>query len=215
MARLTPEQEAAYALDYGVSRAGLKPQVQAEYDRVLAERRAGRPAGMLATAQPLPAEYRRPGIQSRRVLLRADLIRIWHGQRFINIGMSEIAGVGLLFSHVAGSRGDWHLFIWRDFGPPERTELSYHPWPGYDNPVANSDLPALAASRAAAACRDIYERVLAAQGSDGPLATRQLHKHQPPFWLTRFRQVTAYWSPDGEAGYCRQQPGAGEVDLPG
>jgi len=41
--RLTPEQEAAYALDYGLSRADLKPEVQAEYDRLLAERRAGRP----------------------------------------------------------------------------------------------------------------------------------------------------------------------------
>jgi hypothetical protein len=38
--RLTPEQEAAYALDYGVSRADLRPRVQAEYDRLLAERRA-------------------------------------------------------------------------------------------------------------------------------------------------------------------------------
>jgi hypothetical protein len=41
---LTPEQEAAYALGYGISRADLKPEVQAEYDRVLAERRAGSPA---------------------------------------------------------------------------------------------------------------------------------------------------------------------------
>lgn len=38
--RLTAKQEAAYALDYGMSRAGLKPEVQAEYDRLLAERRA-------------------------------------------------------------------------------------------------------------------------------------------------------------------------------
>jgi hypothetical protein len=40
MMRLTLEQEAAYALDYGVSRADLKPVVQAEYDRLLTERRA-------------------------------------------------------------------------------------------------------------------------------------------------------------------------------
>ncbi len=42
--RLTPEQEAAYALGYGLSRADLKPEVQAEYDRLLAERRARRTA---------------------------------------------------------------------------------------------------------------------------------------------------------------------------
>jgi hypothetical protein len=37
---LTPEQEATYALDYGVSRDGLKPEVQAEYDRQLEARRS-------------------------------------------------------------------------------------------------------------------------------------------------------------------------------
>ncbi len=42
--RLTPEQEAAYALDYRLSRADLKPEVQAEYDRLLAGRHAGLPA---------------------------------------------------------------------------------------------------------------------------------------------------------------------------
>jgi len=41
--RLTPKQEAAYSLDYAVSRADLKPEVQAEYDRLLAERRAAWP----------------------------------------------------------------------------------------------------------------------------------------------------------------------------
>jgi hypothetical protein len=35
---MTPAQEAGYALDYGVGRADLKPEVQAEYDRLLAER---------------------------------------------------------------------------------------------------------------------------------------------------------------------------------
>jgi hypothetical protein len=38
--RLTPDQEAAYALDFGVSRADLKPTVQAEYDLLLAGRTA-------------------------------------------------------------------------------------------------------------------------------------------------------------------------------
>jgi len=40
--RLTPEREAAYALGYGVSRTDLKPEVQAHYDRLLAERAAHR-----------------------------------------------------------------------------------------------------------------------------------------------------------------------------
>jgi hypothetical protein len=54
--RLTPEEEAAYALHHGVSRADLQPQVQAVYDRLLEERKAAaaRPwAGTLApSGQP-------------------------------------------------------------------------------------------------------------------------------------------------------------------
>jgi hypothetical protein len=53
--RLTPEQEAAYSLDYGVSRDDLKPEVQAEYDRLLAERRA-RPPAPSNPPQPISAE---------------------------------------------------------------------------------------------------------------------------------------------------------------
>lgn len=58
MARLTPEQEAAYALDYGLSRVELEPQVQAEYDRLLAERRAGRPGQPGPARSVVPARYR-------------------------------------------------------------------------------------------------------------------------------------------------------------
>lgn len=35
---MTPVQEASYALAYGVARSDLKPEVQAEYDRLAAER---------------------------------------------------------------------------------------------------------------------------------------------------------------------------------
>lgn len=38
--RMTPYEEAAYALHYGVRRADLKPDVQAVYDRLLEERKA-------------------------------------------------------------------------------------------------------------------------------------------------------------------------------
>jgi hypothetical protein len=37
--KMTPEQEASYALSYGVSRKGLKPEAQVEYDRQLELRR--------------------------------------------------------------------------------------------------------------------------------------------------------------------------------
>ena len=38
--KMTPEREAAYALDFGVAREDLKPEVQAEYDRQLEVRRS-------------------------------------------------------------------------------------------------------------------------------------------------------------------------------
>lgn len=38
--KMTPEREAAYALDFGVSRDDLKPDVQVEYDRQLEVRRS-------------------------------------------------------------------------------------------------------------------------------------------------------------------------------
>jgi hypothetical protein len=53
--RLTPEQEAAYSLDYGVSRDDLKPEVQAAYDRLLAERRA-RPSAPSSPSVSISAE---------------------------------------------------------------------------------------------------------------------------------------------------------------
>jgi Short C-terminal domain len=40
MAKMTPAQEAAYAIDWNLSRDGLKPEVQVEYDRQVAERRS-------------------------------------------------------------------------------------------------------------------------------------------------------------------------------
>ncbi len=40
--KMTPEQEAAYALDFNVSRGDLKPDAQREYDRQLEARRSQR-----------------------------------------------------------------------------------------------------------------------------------------------------------------------------
>jgi protein-S-isoprenylcysteine O-methyltransferase Ste14 len=38
MAKMTPEQEAAYALDFGVARSDLPPDAQLAYDRLVAQR---------------------------------------------------------------------------------------------------------------------------------------------------------------------------------
>ena len=49
MARMTPEQEAAYALDWNLDRADLSPEAQREYDRLLRLRRAAGTEGSPAT----------------------------------------------------------------------------------------------------------------------------------------------------------------------
>ena len=56
MARMTSEQEAAYALDYGVDRGVLSPAAQAEYDR-LAREHAGPNSHTATLTQP----QREPG----------------------------------------------------------------------------------------------------------------------------------------------------------
>lgn len=42
MAKMTPEQEAAYALDFGVARSGLQPEAQLAYDRLVEQRARAR-----------------------------------------------------------------------------------------------------------------------------------------------------------------------------
>lgn len=49
MPRMTPEQEAAYALDFGVARSDLPEEVQLAYDRLAEQRARARP---LVSASP-------------------------------------------------------------------------------------------------------------------------------------------------------------------
>jgi len=56
--KMTPEQEAAYALDFGVSREDLKPDVQREYDRQLEVRRSHGPNGPDAIFPSLGVQVR-------------------------------------------------------------------------------------------------------------------------------------------------------------
>lgn len=62
MAKMTPEQEAAYALDFGVARSGLQPEVQLAYDRLVEQRARARaqapasqtPAGATSAPAAMP-----------------------------------------------------------------------------------------------------------------------------------------------------------------
>jgi hypothetical protein len=142
-------------------------------------------------------------------MLRPDLIRIWHGFKFVNIGTSELAGIGMLCTNGAtGNNIRWRLCIWRADGTGERTSYFYVPRrlqtslrmpPRYD-PLAASEIPGLTASRPATVARDLQQRLLAAQGADGPLATRRLEQHSRALRLDRYERVIAYWSPDGQTG---------------
>jgi hypothetical protein len=153
------------------------------------------------------------------IMLRQDLIRIWHGFKFVNIGTSEVAGIGMLCTRGPGGGPlmsvRWRLYIWRADGTGERTSYFYVPRPGhwlslkaasqfypstYD-PVAASEIPGLNASRPATVARDLEHRLLAAQGADGPLATMHLEQRSRALRLDRYDRVIAYWSPGGQTGH--------------
>jgi hypothetical protein len=63
MPRMTPEQEAAYALDFNVSRSDLTMAGQIAYDRLEAERRAGLPRR--PASAPAPPARSSPEVRAR------------------------------------------------------------------------------------------------------------------------------------------------------
>lgn len=48
MAKMTPEQEAAYALDFGVARSDLPPEAQLAYDRLVEQRARARAQALVS-----------------------------------------------------------------------------------------------------------------------------------------------------------------------
>lgn len=55
MPKMTPEQEASYALDWTLDRAGLRPEVQEAYDRLVEQRKQPR--------EPVSAAEREAGFR--------------------------------------------------------------------------------------------------------------------------------------------------------
>jgi hypothetical protein len=51
VAKMTPEQEASYALDHGVSRVDLSPDVQAAHDRLREQRAQAQPVSSFRQQQ--------------------------------------------------------------------------------------------------------------------------------------------------------------------
>jgi hypothetical protein len=97
---LTPEDEAAYALDHGVSRADLKPDVRAAYDGLLEERKAAPTRSWAGTLVPSD----RPDVRAARprapITWQADPLRPgWRAELWVWLF------VGMLLSVVAGFGG--------------------------------------------------------------------------------------------------------------
>jgi hypothetical protein len=153
------------------------------------------------------------------------------------IPVGAVAGVGLVFSRELGDSnmpGSWRLVIFRADAHPEVVLWGYalesRRWrendarlrarylltpvspggvfdPGRFDPVTETDTGKLAATRFGRAAADLYERVLARQNPDGPLARMQLQKHVPAESRWPPKHVIAFWSPDGVIGYADRLAG--------
>lgn len=78
--KMTSEQEAAYALNFGVSRDDLKPDVQAEYDRQMeVRRRQGRPTGPDAIFPALGVQVRGDAVEPYAAPLGAAALGLLAG----------------------------------------------------------------------------------------------------------------------------------------
>jgi hypothetical protein len=93
--RLTPEQEAAYSLDYGISRADLKPEVQAAYDRLKQERQL-RPADSTLAPVNVAAQTKIYRPQSVSIILGGAAAATFFvvGLSGVTVGASQHDGAG-------------------------------------------------------------------------------------------------------------------------
>jgi len=91
MSKLTPTQEAEYALNFGLDRADLKPEVQAEYDRLVAE---GRKVIMAEPVDPLAGITQRTSPEVRARILA--MIKKGNGKYAKPFDKDRLAAVSLI-----------------------------------------------------------------------------------------------------------------------
>jgi hypothetical protein len=158
----------------------------------------------------------------RRVKLTESTLHIPKRLGASRMAVSDVAGVGLLFcwQSIGGPFGRWDLFVWRSDGCYERCpsiscfDTAQGPPGLHMKPrimsegyvagwLARADASRLASSRPGRIATDLYQRVLAVQGTDGPLARCELQKQAS--WSNRDRDplTILFWSPDGEMGAAR------------
>jgi len=171
--------------------------------------------GLLTLGLALPS-WRTTKITSTDLLVPSRL-RSWKA-----IPLSAVTGVGMLFQPaIRGSRIPmmWVTCIWADdWGNVPIRSLTYtplltHASPGHAtrrrvslatnpwdvDPFAVTDVELVGHSTAGKATADIYQRVIAFQGSQGRLVTQHAEKHGAySVWDVPLH--TAFWSPDGESG---------------
>lgn len=156
---------------------------------------------------------------TRRPLQLTDAtVRIPRGLHIEEIPISEIGGVGLVFKHTAPPARapliGWYLMIWTNDGREHITSVTWLPIRyrrnvggaqkmtlsarGFDA-VAGTDSDELSRTPAASVAKDLYQRVLKAQGSNGPLASQGLQNH-PAHRPAAISPITAFWSPDRGLG---------------
>ena len=145
----------------------------------------------------------------------------------IVVPIHDVAGIGLVFT--LSREPGWRLNVWTEDGTRHETTIVwstrwYFSWNSkwYStgrrgpakvssctndiDPVTGVDRPALQRSQAAIVAKELYSRVLASQGPEGPLATLSLQKHPAAAGRHNGYPVTVWWSPpDGELGYPDQQ----------
>jgi uncharacterized protein YbjQ (UPF0145 family) len=94
MPRMTPEREAAYALDWNLGRDGLRPEVQIEYDRILRERTAGLPEAKRYTPPFIVTTNEIPGYRITKVYGDVFGLIVRARNLFSNIGaqLQTVAG---------------------------------------------------------------------------------------------------------------------------
>jgi len=92
---LSPVQEAQYALDFGVDRNGLKPDAQAEYDRLVAARAAGTPVPAVPYDPLAGVTMRTPPETRERILAMFKKANSKYGKPF---DKDRLAGVSVIGS---------------------------------------------------------------------------------------------------------------------
>jgi hypothetical protein len=110
MPKMTPEQEAVYALDYGSTRGSLSPAGQEAYDRLVERRRRGEPdepvnlGEVEAAGRAVMQDAKRALAEGRRVFLCR--VPAMYDQP-IAVGTAGLSGPSSVIESLENMAGSW------------------------------------------------------------------------------------------------------------